>query len=155
MTEPLGATAAVSSHIRFNGPLGAGNPALQRQWLPGTLHLSIRNAHGPDMARGLAVRPRCLWSLHSHMGCIRSVDVSTKNVLMCLDTRKRSSAPCVSPQEEQKLFISAGVSCHQGKAASGTLLAMGITNDWAAGSLRISMGRLRPAGPPRGVPHES
>ncbi|CDJ37932.1 cysteine desulfurase, putative [Eimeria tenella] len=42
--------------------------------------------------------------------------------------------------EEERLFVSAGVSCHECKTASGTLLAMGHLDEWAVGSLRISVG---------------
>ncbi|CDJ59827.1 cysteine desulfurase, putative [Eimeria maxima] len=87
----------LGSALRLNGPLGAADPSVQQQWLPGTIHLSVRGAYGFDIAKGLA--------------------------------------------EEERVFVSAGVSCHQGKTVSGTLLAMGHSSDWALGSLRISVGR--------------
>ncbi|OEH75297.1 putative cysteine desulfurase [Cyclospora cayetanensis] len=96
-----GATKAnrkkLSEWISINGPLGSEDFTVQQQWLPGTIHLSIKNADGVEVSQGLA--------------------------------------------KEEGMLISAGVSCHQGKSASGALVAMGISEEWAMGSLRISIGR--------------
>ncbi|KAL8270273.1 hypothetical protein Esti_005832 [Eimeria stiedai] len=143
--------------VRLNGPLGSTDHSVEAQWLPGTVHLSVRGANGFEIACGLAVS---LSPLSSSRGRQLRIDRHVEAAAVVTETytsreipglplprglQLGSCDPTVSGgsllQEKEGLFVSAGVSCHQGAECSATLKAMGIEELWGLGALRISVGR--------------
>ncbi|KAL8456101.1 hypothetical protein Emag_000094 [Eimeria magna] len=135
--------------VRLNGPLGSDDPDVDAQWLPGTVHLSVRGANGYEMACGLAVSlspfsssssSRRQMLLHMEAG-VASRQTQCSGV-RTPGVRGRMPRVFLREGEEEGLFVSAGVSCHQGAAeCSAALKAMGLDEAWGLGSLRISLGR--------------
>ncbi|KAL8444886.1 hypothetical protein Emed_005980 [Eimeria media] len=139
--------------VRLNGPRGSGDPDVEAQWLPGTVHLSVRGANGFEIACGLAVSLPPFSSNSSRRQMMSHVEAAAaRRHTQCSGVRTPGRGESWSRaipgflavrllQEEERVFISAGVSCHQGAECSAALKAMGVDETWGLGALRISVGR--------------